>query len=331
MARDRDCFAAYGHDLINCFYFISDTSLDQGLRRKARSLGQERAQQWRRRHSRLPPRSDPATISEYIHGHYAAERLGLPDPALKAQLKEAARSVTARAYLWFDPVAEPPPGDVTEPCNGCGHWNERGRKSCRLCRRRLAVINRYKLWYDALISAYNCERVGVRIPGGSFREVLKWLPVMRPYRGREQGENTDFYESLYAVTHVVYTLNDYSRYRLSPRWLPAEYEFLKMNLREAVRLEDPDMMGEFLDSLRAFGLEDTHPLIRTGIEFLLSRQNEDGSWGETGADDVYHRYHPTWTAIDGLREYKWRGRRLSFPRLMPMLAAMNRRRARVLR
>ena len=35
---------------------------------------------------------------------------------------------------------------------------------------------------------------------------------------------------------------------------------------EAVETEDADMMGEFLDSLRAFGLEDTHPLIRTGAE-----------------------------------------------------------------
>ncbi len=91
------------------------------------------------------------------------------------------------------------------------------------------------------------------------------------------------------------------------------------------------MMGEFLDSLRAFGLEDTHPLIRTGVEFLLSSQNADGSWGDPGAKDVYHRYHPTWTAIDGLRQYRWRGRRLSFPKLMPMLREMNSQRNRVLR
>jgi hypothetical protein len=37
------------------------------------------------------------------------------------------------------------------------------------------------------------------------------------------------------------------------------------------------------------------------------------------ADDIYDRYHPTWTAIDGLREYSWRGRRLSFPKLAPLL------------
>ena len=79
------------------------------------------------------------------------------------------------------------------------------------------------------------------------------------------------------------------------------------------------MVGEFLDSLKAFGLTNSHPLLRTGMEYLLSQQNPDGSWGDMNAEDIYQRYHPTWTAIDGLREYRWRGVRLSFPELMPLL------------
>ncbi len=329
VARDEECFADYGHDLINCFFFISDTSQDDSLRRAARRMGRERARVWRRVYSRLPAAADVDTLSVHLHGSYAADRLGLRDPAHKEQLRRAGRRLTAQDYFWFDPVNEPPPANVTWRCH-CGLLNERGRKTCRRCRRRLKVINRYKLWYEALIGAYNCERVGVLV-GARYREVLKWLPAMRPYRGREGGANPDFYNSLYAVTHVVYTLNDYSRYRLSPRWLPAEYEFLKRNLHEAVETQDADMMGEFLDSLRAFGLEATHPLIRTGIEFLLSSQNADGSWGDMRAKDIYHRYHPTWTAIDGLREYRWQGERLSFPRLMPLLREMNGRSTSVLR
>lgn len=321
MACDDECFALYGHDLLNCFYFISATSLEPSLRRRAREMGRERARVWKREHPALPRKADAEVVSEYIHATYATERLGFRGPALKTQLRHAAKHLTALDYLWFDPANEPPPGNVTEPCQ-CGTFNERGRKTCRDCRRRLVVINRYRLWYDALIATYNCERVGVRV-GASYREVLKWLPAMRPFRGRENGDNEDFYDCLYAVTHVVYTLNDYSLYRLKPRWLPQEYEFLKTNLREAIITEDPDMMGEFLDSLKAFGLKDTHPLIRTGMEFLLSRQNPDGSWGDMNEEDLYHRYHPTWTAIDGLRQYAWRGERLSFPRLKPMLQEMN--------
>ena len=321
IACDEDCFAVYGHDLINCFYFISATSRDPVLRRTARKMGRERARHWRQAHRSLPRGADAETVSEYIHGSYAANRLGLPDPALHARLRRAATRITALAYFWFDPVNEPPPSDVTEPC-GCGTLNERGRKTCRQCRRRLIVINRYRLWYEALIAAYNSERARVRV-GASYAEVLKGLPSMRPYRGRENGDNQDFYNCLYAITHIVYTLNDYSAYRLSPRWLPQEYAFLKTNLQEAITTADPDMMGESLDSLKAFGLKESHPLIRRGMDFLLSCQNEDGSWGDMSEEDVYYRYHPTWTAIDGLREYAWRGERLSFPRLMPMLKALN--------
>jgi hypothetical protein len=324
VACDEEYFSLYGHDLLNCFYFISATSLDPALRRTARRFGRERARLWRQTHSSLPREADAGIVSEYIHGSYAAERLGLRDAALKTQLRRVAKNIKTLDYFWFDPVNEPPPSDATEPC-WCGLLNEPGRKTCRRCRKRLASINRYKLWYDALIAAYNCERVGVSV-GASYRDVLKWLPTLRPYLGRENGDNPDFYDCLYAVTHIVYTLNDYSLYRLSPRWLPQEYAFLKTNLGEAIATKDPDMMGEFLDSLKAFGLEDTHPLIRTGMEFLLSCQNADGSWGDPQAEDVYERYHPTWTAIDGLRQYAWRSERLSFPRLKPMLLAMNVRR-----
>ncbi|HEX8845796.1 MAG TPA: hypothetical protein VF791_14180 [Pyrinomonadaceae bacterium] len=323
IACDREHFAEYGHDLLNCFYFISTTSRDPALRRTAREMGRERARVWRQKHQRLPRRADAETVSIFIHGDYAAARLGSRDPALKGQLKEAAKRITAQDYFWFDPTTEPPPSDVTETCE-CGVLNERGRKTCCECRRRLTFINRYRLWYDALILAYNGECVGVHI-GARFADVLKWLPTLRPYPESEKGENEDFYHCLYAITHIVYTLNHYSAFRLSPRWLPHEFAFLKANLQEAVETDDAEMMGEFLDSLKAFGLEDTHPLIRAGMDYLLSCQNEDGSWGDMKSEDIYQRYHPTWTAIDGLREYAWRGQRLSFPRLQPMLQAMNKR------
>jgi hypothetical protein len=324
-ACDEDHFSEWGHDLINCFYFIATTSRDKALRRTARQMGLERARRWFKKHAKLPRQADAGIISEYIHGVYATDRFGLRNPALKEQLRRAATRITARDYFYFDPKVEPPPADATEPCEECGLLNERGRKFCRQCRKRLVVMNRYGVWYDALIGAYNCERVRVYL-GARYTDVFKWLPLMRPFRGRENGDNPDFYDTLYAISHIVYTLNDYSRYRLSPRWLPAEYAFLKKNLQGAIETEDPDMMGEFLDSLKAFGLGDSHPLMRKGMEFLLSRQNADGSWGDMEEDDVYCRYHPTWTAVDGLRDYAWHGERLSFPRLMPMLRAMNRQR-----
>ncbi|HEY2016923.1 MAG TPA: hypothetical protein VGH38_25640, partial [Bryobacteraceae bacterium] len=52
-------------------------------------------------------------------------------------------------------------------------------------------------------------------------------------------------------------------------------------------------------------LTNDDPHIRAGFDYLLSVQNPDGSWGDVKDPDPYGRYHPTWTSIDGLRDYRW--------------------------
>lgn len=326
IARDPRVFDEYGSDLLNCFYFIASTSDDRDLRRRSQEMGVERARHWRRSCPAPPPDADADTLIDLVYGSLAAGWLGVRDDEFERQLRAAAWRIPPCDFLWFDPAAEPPPADVPEQCD-CGLWNKRGRKVCRGCRKRLSMMTRYRVWYYTLMQTYTADRHGFNF-GARYADVLKWLPEMRPYRASEGGANEDFYDTVYAVTHIVYTLNDYSIYQLSPRWLPDEFKFLKTNLEEAVAIDDPEMMGEFLDALRAFGLTDEHPLIRRGLDYLLSCQNADGSWGEADEDDLYNQYHPTWTAIDGLREYRWRGRGLSFPELLPSIRGWAKKRPR---
>ena len=303
-ACNSENFELYGHDYLCCFHCIASTSKDVKLRKLARKMGRERALQWRLDHPRIPVDADADDIAYFVLGADAADRLGVRDDAFKKQLRDKADNFDATDYLGFD-AANEPPKDVPEQCE-CGAPNPRGRKTCRRCKRRLSIMSRYGVWLDALIRSYTGKRYGVRL-GASFSDVIKWLPCMRPYPKFDDGENPDFYWAVYAVTHVVYTLNDYSLYNLSPTWLPHEYAFLKQNLKRAIIMEDPEIMGEFLDTLKSFGLPEDHPLIVKGQRFLITQQNSDGSWGDVEAGDVYERYHPTWTAIDGLREYAWRG------------------------
>jgi hypothetical protein len=72
-------------------------------------------------------------------------------------------------------------------------------------------------------------------------------------------------------------------------------------------------VGEYLDTLRSFGLNESDPEVAAGIRFLLARQNPDGSWGDPNDSDIYNRYHSTWTAIDGLRAYARQGESVTFP------------------
>lgn len=317
IACEPQHFDIYGFDLLFCFYCISKTSLDPKLRATARKMGRERARRWRSENRTVPPDVDANGVFHFAFGGLAADKLGVRDPSLKPQVREAAQRFTAEDFFCFDPLKEAPPVYVSEECER-ERENERGRANHAGCRKRLETVGRYGVWNDALIRSYVGERYGV-VLGAPYAEVVKWQPLMRPYRGREGSDNRDFYWTVYAVTHIVYTLNDYSSYRLDPEWLPTEFAFLQENLREAQAIVDAEMMGEFLDALKVFGLTYEHPLLREGTEFVLSLQNADGSWGNTEASDVYQRYHPTYTALNGLRDYAARDERLSFPGLKPLL------------
>ncbi len=316
-------FADYGSDYLWCFYTLSASVQDEGFKQTAHRMGVERARYWRRTHRSLPLHADALTIADFAFGSDGADLLGVRDERLKEQIRRAASRHGARAFLLFDPLAEPPPSDVPDECEYDRTISPRGSKLCRRCSRPLKMRSRYDVWYDALITAYSGDHYGVKL-GAHYADVLKWLPTLRPYRGFENGANKDFHDAVYAVTHIVYTLNNYSQYKLSPNWLPKEFGFLRKNLREAIAQDDADMLGEFMDSLRAFGLTNADPVMRAGMEYYLSHQNADGSWGDARAKDIYDRYHPTWNAIAGLSEYAWRaGEGLSFPEVKPLLEQWN--------
>lgn len=311
-ARVPKNFAQHGDDYLWCFHTIAASAADPKLARLAREMGEERARAWRRLNPRVPPNPDADKVSALTFGSYAAGLLGAPDPRMQEDLHREAARFSAADFLQFEPAREPLPKNVPDTCTRCGSDNGRGMRKCAYCGNALAMKSPYEVLTDALIATYSGDRYGVRL-GASYAEVTALIPAMRPYRGYEDGKNADFLTIAYAITHIVYTLNDYGTYRLNPEWLPQEFEFLKANLFAIIGLEDPETMGEFVDSLKAFGLMDKDPLIRAGIEFLIHTQNKDGSWGEVHDKDIYQRYHPTWTAVDGLRDYAFRGEGVSFP------------------
>jgi hypothetical protein len=310
VALDRESFARWGHDLLSVFYNIAVTSDNPDLRRTAAGMGRERALSWRKLHPAVPADADVNDVTDLVYGLDAAERLGVAHPALRAQLRVAAARFSALDVLLFEPVREPPPSDVPEECATCGLQNARGATVCRRCGTHLAMRNRYDLLQDALITTYTGDRAGIML-GAHWLDVLQWMPAMRPYPPKSAGAHS-YYAGVYGATHLIYTYNDYSQFRVSPDCFPEEFAHLKENLREAVVTNDAETMGEYLDTLRAFGLDYGDALIRAGFDFLLSVQNPDGSWGDMRDRDPYGRYHPTWTAIDGLREYRW-GRVLPCP------------------
>ena len=317
LAGTRDAFDSYGSLLICCFALVGATSLDASLRQLARSRAQKLAQRWGRAYPIVPADASSDLVPKLVLVRYALGRLGLRDAALNAQIRTAAKRFSAQDLLGFNPVSEPPANDLPYPCD-CGLKNRRGRTFCKQCRRRLEIQSRYRVWMGALASTYVSGRCGILF-GSHYLDVLKWLPTMRPYPVGADENVECLRDAIYAVTHIVYSLNDYGTYRLSPRWLPQEFAFLKANVVSACERKDPELLGELLDSLKAFGLRASHPLIKCGARYLLAEQNEDGSWGDPDEENIRTRCHTTWTAIDGLRTYAWRGERLSLPEVKSML------------
>lgn len=203
---------------------------------------------------------------------------------LKAELQSAATRYTARDFLGFDAPNEPP---------------------------SVAGPRRFDLYTDALIDTWFGDAYGIKL-GASHRDVVKWLPQMRPY---QQGDEELEVDEFYTITHVIYTLGGYLQERVSPAGLEPEIAFLKHEMIWAIANDAPEMVAEGIDSLKALGM-DRDPLVRKGEEYLLANQRPDGAWaGDQG--DVYTLYHSAWAGIDGLRDHRFRGAVVTIAERLP--------------
>ena len=308
----------FGSGLLYCCSFMAATAADPGLRARARRLALRGFRAWRAGNPLPASGFDSSSLIHFIQAYDAASRLGYRFPRVTAVLRQAARGFSPEDLLWFDPRREAPPRDIPEAC-ACGTLNPRRARTCAVCGQRLTNMSAMRAWYLCFTSAYCASKLDIAL-GVHYTDAIAWLPAMRRYRSPRHGIAA-FYDSVYAITHVVYTLNDYGRFLLSPYWLPAEYNFLATHLNDAVALNDPDMVGEFLDTLRAFGLPASEPGLRHATQYLLDSQNPDGSWGAREGAIDYRRFHATWAAIDGLRDFRWKHEGLAFPQLRTTLTA----------
>lgn len=315
VASNPDSFSRWGPDLMFCFYTISNTAKNPKLRATALSMGQERARQWRRERTNIPT-ANADSVAFFVYGtHNADLLLGNTDAEMKRRLTEAAQRFSAVDFLGYDPRREAPPANIPDPCPNCNYLNPRGATVCQRCGTALTFRSRYDVWLDSLIRTYQGDAYGVTL-GAPYPQALRWISKMRPY---PQTDDEDLFDDVsYAVTHVIYTLNDYHHYRLARSWLPREFNYLRKNIATAERFEDGELIGEFMDALRAFGEDSSSPEISRGMDYLLATQNPDGSWGDPD-DDMYTRYHTTWTAIDGLRQYAFHGERFRSPQLQRLV------------
>lgn len=295
-AQVEKTFEEYSGHLLLAFYLIGTTSRSRAIADRALAIGRRLGRGWKTRWRMQPPTLDADTILLEVLASFAAHRLGIAHPSIRKTLRAFVSRYAPRDLIYFDPATEAVPRDVPEDCR-CGQGHDRGAVRCRRCGASLQPRSPYDVWYYALTNAYFCEQDRVSL-GAGFNDVMRRLPELKPYPGPE---SPHYYSAIYAVTHIVYTLNDYGRTRLPARMLRDELEFLKRSMAWALDHGEPDTIGEIIDSLRALGLGDRHPLLVRGRRFILDSQRADGTWGDEA--DAYGYFHTLWTVIDGLRDF----------------------------
>lgn len=131
----------------------------------------------------------------------------MPGQAVHGQVRNAAARYRAVDFLGFDPASEPPPADLPAACPQCGSGNLRGALHCARCNSILKFKSRYEVWLDALILTYRGDKCGVPL-GATYADVLQWIGRIRPYPSPNRPASPRSFFAAYAVTHVIYTLND---------------------------------------------------------------------------------------------------------------------------
>jgi len=164
-----------------------------------------------------------------------------------------------------------------------------------------------------------------------LREVFEHLRT-RQYWGPPYDWQYKFHDSFYLATHIVFAISAYSAIKTNPKDVPWLFDYVRRSCaywvqqswrrlsgKQPDRLIDIDGLSEAVDVLRGCGLTDGgDPLLFSATISLLALQRNDGSWpfwqlSKAGSEpdliaeepkeaSFYSRLHPTWVAVQSLRD-----------------------------
>ncbi|MCF7848707.1 MAG: hypothetical protein K9M45_07655 [Kiritimatiellales bacterium] len=140
------------------------------------------------------------------------------------------------------------------------------------------------------------------VPETGFTRYLAQVAGL-PYTQKYTKDKDAYSDQNYYVTHVVFTAMDYGLEPMPAGALSREIRSYIESEFACVRHQvgDIDLIAEFVYCAKACGL-DGRPEVQEAVDYLLSLQHEDGSWGtdEDFEGDAYDIFHPTWTVITAL-------------------------------
>ncbi|KAK8805816.1 hypothetical protein WA158_002472 [Blastocystis sp. Blastoise] len=321
LSLDSNNFHAFGTDIYQCFYDISKASVDP-IRSRCLLYLQKCGKIWKLsiekegwKGNSIPNAQELLDASMLA---YSLDCLSIysnlkqtiqpffytEDSNHKNKIKSGQYSC-ADLFGW-DPRTECIPKDMTEMCLKCKTFSSRGSNKCNQCNKNLYTLSPYRALSNALIYMYYINSLGLETDI-SYVEYLAWLPMLKPYCSPNEIEGYMFNDQSYLITHVIFTLSSWGQLTLSPSLLPHEYIYIKTYLPFYIQLKDIHLIGEFIECLRIFGIQDDNSIIKEGYDTLLKLQKEDGSWDNDGSKDNYTVYHAVMVSCQALLNTHYNG------------------------
>lgn len=285
-----DRFREWGSDLVVTLHFFASVATGP-VQEVCKSYARRAATRWIRENDSVPLDAGSEDILFLVEGLHGVVGAGLGDlPAVKKLRKQ----IMARVHEWPSTAYL---GINTQPL--------RANQNPRVPRRGDLVL--YELLSNAMIWAFFFQQAGVPLPGEvSLRDVCAVTQASKPYRQESDlPDVSDFKDQCYMVTHWVYVMTRWCQERLPKGGWEEELSFLESQLPRIIAMRDVDLVGEFVQALKCFGLSETASPVADGLDFLLNTQDRlSGSWGGCHAT-FDHQYHATICAIGGLIEHTY--------------------------
>jgi hypothetical protein len=143
-----------------------------------------------------------------------------------------------------------------------------------------------------------------------MRDVVKLLPLARSYQRIDELGNDTFLWQCYFITHLIYVFSDWGQHLLPRQLFSEEFEFMISNMDLVIRLDDPELVGEFLQSLKILQMDewvdlDLWHVMDAGYSYLTDLEEKEGLQGRfmNGRRSVKDRYHSSYCASVGLQDY----------------------------
>ncbi len=212
-------------------------------------------------------------------------------------------------------------GDVPKTrekvCLGCGVFHKASLVTCPAenCvgrSRELVQAVDFEALVEALVWSSVFADIGMdplQAGDGSccVEDVLALMKRVRPYQSLQAIGKHNYEWQGYFITHLLFVLSAWAAASLDPRFVLEEFVFLLTNVDVVIKLDDPELVGEFAHSLRIMGLPDTHPTLLKATVYLLEKERArklEGAWVANTGNTIHKRYHASFVGLIGVMEYE---------------------------